>query len=254
MVECRFTTPCSKLLASLYFWIFLITSVFFNNGNSFERTTIRRDAESRSRILAGYRAKTYDFALGIYNKWSFGSVAETVFEKKRAKVEPILQKIFPDTSLTLNSIEQNLRSSNPEDWKNAVVSCRTLLMDLANILAPVQDPSEKDKYINRLKTYVSPKIDSKTKLELLKSYFEELKKRIDYTAKMTQGAAHQSRPSQSDAEDVVLYTYLVISELMQIYSQRQSQEPETSADTSRQEPEEQTHKDKSKSDETPSAK
>lgn len=201
--------------------------VYGSQGNIFERSGIRKEAQTRINYLSDYRAKTYNFALGIYSKWKFGNVAQGIFDKKRSRVEPILERIFPDTSQRLNSIEQNLLSTNPEDWKNAVASCRALLMDIADLLNPPKDATDKGKYINRLKDYVSPKVASGTKKRLLKTYFDELKARIEYTMDLTQAGAHQSRPVKEEAEDVVLHTYLIISELMQIYSEQQEQELST---------------------------
>lgn len=180
-----------------------------------ERNNIRQNAQQVVGFLAKYRTETYNFALGIHNKWNFGNIAESIFEKKRKRVEPILNNIFPDINQRLNSIERNLNDENDEGWKNAVVSCRTLLMDLADVLNPVNDSTENNKYINRLKDYISPKIKSETKKKLVKTYLEELKSRIEYTSDLTQGAAHKLRPLLNEAEDIVLYTYLVVSELME---------------------------------------
>lgn len=186
-------------------------------GNFLERDGIRKKAEQVIGYLANYRTETYNFALGIYNKWRFGNLAENIFEKKRKRTEPILQNIFPDINQRLNSIEQNLISDNSEDWKNAVVSCRALLMDLADILNPPSSKEDKNKYIKRLKDFISPKIDSSIKRKLVANVLEELKKRIEYTSDLTQGSAHKNRPIQLEAEDVVLYVYLIVSELMEVY-------------------------------------
>lgn len=70
-------------------------------------------------------------------------------EKITAQLEPILREIFPDINQRLNSIEQNIKSDNPEDWKNVVTSCGTLLMDIADILNPAKANEDKSKYINR---------------------------------------------------------------------------------------------------------
>jgi hypothetical protein len=75
-----------------------------------------------------------------------------------------------------------------------------------------------------LKTYISPKIESTTKKKLIKTYLEEIKKRIEYATNMTQGPAHKDRPSQEEAESIVLYTYLNISELMEAYRQSKTTE------------------------------
>lgn len=119
-------------------------------------------------LLSYYRAETYNFVLNIYTKSQFGNIAESIFEKKRMKADTNLRKIFPDINQRLNSIEQNIKSDNPEDWKNSVISCRTLLMEIADILNPPKTSEEKSKFINRLKDYVSPKIPSETKGKLVK--------------------------------------------------------------------------------------
>lgn len=195
-----------------------------NNGNTWERNNLRTEANKIVGFLARYRSETYNFVSGVNNNWQFGNIAQTIFEKKRKRVEPVLERIFPDTSQRLNSIEQNLQSSNSEDWKNAVSSCRALLMDIADLLNPPTTAEDKGKYINRLKDYVSPKIESTTKKKLVKTYFDELKARIEYTMDLTQGGAHQGRPVLNEAEDVVLNTYLVVAELMQVYTENNKTE------------------------------
>jgi len=192
-------------------------------GNVFERSRLRDDAKIASDKLASYRAETYNFALNVFTKWQFGNIAESIFEKKRERIEPLLVKLFPDINQRLNSIDQNISSKNQEDWKNSVASCRTLLMDIANLLNPPKGQDDKDKFINRLKDFVSPLISSKTKKKLVKSYFDELKNRIEYTMDLTQGGAHQNRPIKKEAEDVVLYTYLLIADLMDIYQSSNEQ-------------------------------
>lgn len=201
-------------------------------GNTIERSGIRNDAKVRSQTLSGFRTQTYNFALGIHSKWQFGNIAETIFEKKRSRTEAVLERVFPDVNQRLNSIEQNLRSTNPEDWKNAVGSCRTLLMDLADTLNPPTNAEDKNKYIDRLKDFVSPKLTSKTKKKLIKTYFDELKERIEYTVNATQGGAHKDRPMRNEAEDVVLYTYLLVAEVMELYPSENEQQEAIELDNS----------------------
>jgi hypothetical protein len=197
--------------------------VYNSMGNFLERNGIRSEAKNVVGYLAKYRTEAYNFASQVFTKWRFGNVAESVFEKKRKRVEPILREIFPDADQRLNSIEQNIASHNSEDWKNAVISCRTLFMDIADIFSPAKPGEDKKDYINRLKDFVSPKITGETKKNLLDSLFEELKNRIEFTAKLTQGSAHMDRPTLTDSENIVLYTYLVISELIEIYSSRKNE-------------------------------
>lgn len=195
--------------------------------NNSERNNLRLTATKVIATLSNYRTQTYGFASGVYHKWQFGNVAESIFERKRARVEPTLNKIFPDAKERLNSIEQNLRSKNSEDWKNAVASCRALLMDIADLLNPPRNEEEKNMYINRLKGYLAARTSSTTKKKLLGTLIEELNKRVQYTVGLTQGGAHKDRPSLADAENVVLYTYLVISELLEVYDQKTNQTAKT---------------------------
>lgn len=188
------------------------------HGNAIERLQIRKDVSMVINTLANYRTQTYGFASNVYQQWQFGNVAETIFEQKRKRTEESLSKLLPDINQRLNSIEQNLRSEVPEDWKNAASSCRTLLMDIADQLNPPTTPADKNKYINRLKDVISPKQVGTVKAKTLNAMLEELKKRIEYTVDATQGPAHRDRPSKESAEDVVLYTYLAVAELMQANS------------------------------------
>ena len=52
-------------------------------GNTFERSGLRTEAKQVVGYTAHYRTETYNFALGVYNKWQFGNIAESVFEKEK---------------------------------------------------------------------------------------------------------------------------------------------------------------------------
>jgi len=191
------------------------------NGNQVERNGIVKDLESAVKWAAFLRNETFKFVLNVYNKWRFGNTAENIFDQKRARIEPGMLKVLPDIEQRLNSIEQNLNSDNPEDWKNAVSSCRALFMDIADNINPSVDKSDKSKYLDRIKNFISPKLESKTKTDLLTTLLEELKSRIELTLNLTQGSAHRERPSKQAAQDVVLYTYLALGEIAELYIQKE---------------------------------
>lgn len=201
--------------------------VFSPIGNAFERTQLRNNARKITEFMSNYRTQAYDFALNTYQKWKFGGIAQSIFDRKRGRTEPTLQKIFPDINQRLNSIEQNLNSDNSEDWKNAVASCRTLIMDIADILNPPVEGEEKQKYLNRLKEFIKKGSSSKTKGDVQTAILEELCKRIELTSNLTQGSAHQKRPIKEAAEDIVLYTYLLVSDLLSYYEEgKEKKDPE----------------------------
>lgn len=183
-------------------------------GNSIERNTIKQQTEKAVKDIANCRAQIYSFALNIYQKWKFGNIAESIFEKKRKKTEPKLRELFPDIDQRLNSIESNLNSTNPEDWKNAIVSCRTIIMQIADILEPATEKDDIKKYNNRIRKYISRNEKSNRKASLLKIYASELSKRVEITSNTTQGSAHKYTPTLAYAEDTVLMTYLLIADLL----------------------------------------
>lgn len=120
-------------------------TVYNPMGNFLERSGIRSEAKNVVGYLANYRSEAYNFASDVFTKWRLGNIAQTIFEKKRKRVEPVLKEIFPDVEQRLNSIEQNILSQNPEDWKSAVISCRTLFLEIADILNPAKPGEDKKK-------------------------------------------------------------------------------------------------------------
>lgn len=189
-------------------------------GNTQERIRLTKQARGAVSVLAGYRKECYTFAVGIYTKWKFGNIAESIFDRKRDRTEPTLNDIFPDSHQRLQSIDSNLQSENEEDWKNAVSSCRALLMDLADVLKPEteEDKQQKgDTYKKRIKEYIRENTSSKTKKQHISNFVEEIDKRINTTLGLIQGPSHKSRPAKVEAENTVLYTYLLVSDLMEIH-------------------------------------
>ncbi len=196
-----------------------------NKGNLGERGHLADEFKKTINWLSYLRIETYKIVLGVYNQWKFGNTAEGIFESKRNMVGPVLLLMLPDIELRLNSITENLNSPNQEDWKNAVVSCRTLFIDLSNKICPGAEGVIKQNYIDRLKNYISTKpTESRTRLKLDKKIFEEVKDRIELVVESTQGAAHDGRPELAYAQDVVLHTYLALARVAEVYKSRSNGE------------------------------
>lgn len=190
-------------------------------GNYQERQGLRTNASTSVSVLSAYRTETYNFVLGVHNKWKFGSISEAIFENKRKETDSLLNKYFPDSKDLLKSISENITSTNPKSWKAAVTLCRSLLMDIADIVKLPEDKNSQINYINIIKNFISPKIKSETKRKLIKTELEELKKRIECVSDLTQGSAHKDSPLKRQAEDVIIHTYLVLCDIMQLYDERE---------------------------------
>ena len=68
----------------------------------------------------------------------YSGIAEDVFTRIRDQVDSKIGKIVPDSVQKFTAVYDNLISENPENWSNAVHSCRRILQDLADAIFPPQ--------------------------------------------------------------------------------------------------------------------
>ena len=64
---------------------------------------------------------------------------DSIFSQFRKEADEKLETLAPSILGKLTSVYDNLGSENPEDWANAVHSCRRILVDLADALYPPKD-------------------------------------------------------------------------------------------------------------------
>ena len=108
-------------------------------GNQIERDRLRRNASSASSRIASRSALIYRYALNTHYELKFGRIADDVFSRVRVRVDSVIGQSVPDAVQRLTAAYENLRSDNPEDWSNAVHSCRRILQDLADAVFPATE-------------------------------------------------------------------------------------------------------------------
>ncbi|TYS62556.1 hypothetical protein FZC76_20725 [Sutcliffiella horikoshii] len=123
------------------------------------------------------------------------------------------------------SVHENLRSTNAEDWANAVHSCRRILKDIADVLyPPMKEPVlagertikiGEDQVINRLIQYVESKSSSNRYEELVGSHLKYLGERLDSVYGAANKGTH-AEVSLEEAERYIIYTYLLIGDLLSL--------------------------------------
>ena len=114
---------------------------------------------------------------------------DSVFSQFRKEADERLEALAPSILGKLTSVYDNLDSENPEDWANAVHSCRRILVDLADALYPPRDePIEiggklvkvgQEQYINRLVQFIASKTGSKTYRDVVGADLSNIGKRLD---------------------------------------------------------------------------
>ena len=196
----------------------------FSFGNAFERQAIQQAIQLSSSRLAARRELFHDYSTSRYYQLKYSGIATDVFSRTRATVDELIVRAVPDAVKKFESAYENLKSTNPEDWANAVHSCRRILQDLADAIFPASQPRTvgskviqlgADNYINRLIAYVEDHSSSERFKDLVGSHLEFLGNRLDAIFQATQKGSHRS-VSKEDADRFVIYTYLVIGDILSL--------------------------------------
>ncbi len=128
----------------------------------------------------------------------------------------------------------NLRSTNPEDWSNAVHSCRRILEDLADsVFPPQQEPRikvvngreikiqlKKQNYINRIVAFVEDNSESGRFVAIVGSHLRFLGDRLDAAFGAAQKGTHQTIVSREEADRYVLFTYMLVGDIIALIEGR----------------------------------
>ena len=195
-------------------------------GNAEERDRLRTMISNRAEFLEGRRAFVYGYVLERHYDLKLSGIARDVFAAIRQRADQLIAERVPGAAQKVVSVLENLQSENPEDWANAVHSCRRLLQDVADAVFP-PGPSRKrtqngkeieiklgpDNYINRLVAYAEDNSNSERFKQLVGSHLGLLGDRLDAIFAAAQKGSHAS-VAREEAERYVIYTYMVVSDLL----------------------------------------
>lgn len=203
-------------------------TVWNPTGNKFERDTIRNSAARAQRRLSTRRSFIYSYALRRNHELRFSGIADDIFSRLREKVDSDIGIKVPGAVQKLAAVYENLQSDNPEDWANAVHSCRRILQDLADSLYPAGADVVKqingkprtikmgsDNYINRLIAFLEERSDSDRFNEIVGSHLGFIGDRLDGVFQAAQKGSH-SVVSKEEADRYVIYTYLVTGDILSL--------------------------------------
>jgi hypothetical protein len=204
-------------------------TVYAPVGNWYERKQIRDNASRAAKRLSSRRALIYAYALRTHYELKFSGIASDIFSRIRERVDSAIGGIVPDAINKLSATYDNLLSDNPENWSNAVHSCRRILQDLANAIFPpaedrivqVGDKQKtiklgKDNYINRILAYVTDHSKSERFAEIVGSHLSFLSDRLDSVFQATQKGSHNMIVSREEADRYVIYTYLIVGDVLSL--------------------------------------
>ncbi len=198
-------------------------------GNKVERANLISNISQTSSRLSERRNFIYQYALAKYNELRFSTISENIFERYSAGFIDKVERIVPEELPKFTAIYSNLDSDNPEDWANAVHSCRRLLQSVADKLIPPTEDRRitlesgkektiqmgKDKYINRLIYYIETKSSSERFKELIGSDLTQIGERIDSVFQISQKGSHSSI-KRDEADRYVIHTFLLLGDILSL--------------------------------------
>ena len=202
--------------------------VFSPIGNNIERAGLRQTISDLSKKLDQLKSGYYNYALGVYYELKFKNITEDIFQKRKIIVDKTLSENLPETFEKFVSVYQNLKSEKSGDWELAVHSCRRAIKDVADFLYPATDKEiqfkdgkksklSDENYIIRLKQFIKENNKSESFTKIVGSHLDYIGDRINAVYKSTTKGSH-SKVDQKEAESYVMYTYMLIGDIMDLYN------------------------------------
>jgi len=199
--------------------------------NRFEREQIRATFSDGSQKLASRRSFIYSYILRKHYELKYSGIADDIFTRIRERVDDKIGRLLPSSVQKISAVYGSLLSENPENWANAVHSCRRILQDLADVLFPPTDKERtmevegkkrtiklgNDQYINRIMAFIQDTSDSERFTDIVGSHLAFLGNRLDGIFKAAQKGSHNIIISREEADRYVVYTYLVVGDILTLY-------------------------------------
>ena len=195
----------------------------YQRSNQMERSTAANAVVNAQKWLQTIRGRLYDYVLQIHNNSVYGNIVEDTFTKARMEANLKLNSLCPQAISKFVSVYENMGSDNPEDWANAVHSCRRILVDLADALYPPKKEPVivggreikvgEEQYINRLVQFIAGKAESKTYRDVVGADLSSIGNRLDAINDAVCKGTH-AEITKDEASRYIIHTYLLLSDIV----------------------------------------
>ena len=174
----------------------------------------------RSRVMA----LLHDFASRIYYEKLFSGLAETIFEKYKARVDPLISSRCGDVLEKLPYVFDRLAEGDAEAISQALNTTRRIIDSFADAVYPPSSEMIKlggnelslgpPHHKNRINAYIAERIDSESRRTRLRQSLANIYDRV------SKGVHHDV--SIDEARAIVLSTYLLLGEILELPEPRDS--------------------------------
>ncbi|EHR1015801.1 helix-hairpin-helix domain-containing protein [Vibrio parahaemolyticus] len=169
--------------------------------------------------IAYVTRKAHAIASELHEEIKFSGTISNAFELLKFEIDDQLLDLSPELAEQLMLAFKSVSSKNPEEWSQALTTCRRLLEGLADELFPVSDVSvngrtfKQGQYVNRLWAFMDKSIESNSNKELAKSHVDFVGSWLEKVNKLANKGVH-AELEQIEAVKAVFHTYMVVGDLL----------------------------------------
>ncbi len=186
-----------------------------------KRTFKATELRKWNKIVSCTRGAIEDWLSTVVTELRYGAIVETAFERARSRFDELLSRHSPETSRKLAAAYRRADSSDPEEWSQALTSCRRALKALADSLYPPTDeqptghPLGDQEYRNRLIQFVKDKSGSQSQTKFITIEIERVADRVEALDSLASKGVHTDVDVR-DLELTIVHTYLLAGQLLEL--------------------------------------
>ena len=176
-----------------------------------------------TRILGGLQDRLYEFLDKVILELEYGHIPQDIFGQIREEVDKKFAQMCPNTIKKLTVVYEQLDNKNEIVYSQIAGTCRQVIKDVADSL--YRSPQfashntrngvglDDSKPINRILAFIK----SKSERSAFKSMFEYTDNFLHILQQYSSKGIH-SEFQQSDAVRCVLYTYILLGDVLHYYA------------------------------------
>jgi hypothetical protein len=180
-----------------------------------------KSIEQAEQVVERVSTRLHRYASSAHLRLTFGSIPQSIFEATRAQVDIALAAKCPAALEKFAVAYEELSRESPENWSNACLAVRRILLDFADAVYPPRDGLVDDHtvgpedYVNRLWAYVSERLPSTRTKDVVRTELDDLGKRIDAVYNLSTKGVHAAI-KKAEADRIVIRTYLLLADLLSL--------------------------------------
>jgi hypothetical protein len=173
-------------------------------------------AKRYQQIVERVRHLIHEFAVATYHRLEFGDVAESIFAQHADVVDTLLRNTAADVIEKIPAIYERLVAGDEEAIGHALNSCRRMIWDFADRVAPPRDqpvvedgvkhPMDRASPMNRIEQLLRENCESGSRRERLIKTLRLIHERVS--------AGIKADLHPDEARSLFLSTYLVLGEIV----------------------------------------